>query len=75
MKRFILIAAAAATLAPAAFASSVGALSPVEESEIRAYAPNADLSNLTSAQISALLAAVHDGDGSGIGRAIYSILN
>lgn len=75
MKRFILIAAAAATLAPAAFASSFGALSAVDEAEIRAYAPNADLSNVTPAQAAALLSAVHDGEGSGISARIYSILN
>lgn len=50
-------------------------LTAIEEAEIRRYAPEADLSNLSSAQVGALSNALHSGDGFDIPAQIYSILN
>ncbi len=68
----------AATLAPAAFAFT-GApqlLSPVDEAEIRAIVPNADLSSLTLAQAAALASALYSTDSpSEAAQQIRAILN
>lgn len=50
-------------------------LTVIEQAEIRRYAPDADLSNLTSAQVGALSNALHSGEGFDIPTQIYSILN
>ena len=49
-------------------------LTAAEEYEIRQYAPDADLSGLTPAQIGALSSELHHGDGFDIGPRIRSIL-
>ncbi|MDQ2066952.1 hypothetical protein Q9295_11245 [Xinfangfangia sp. CPCC 101601] len=58
-----------------ACAPTAPGLSAVEQAEIRTYAPNADLSNLTPAQVGALSNALHSGDGFDIPAQIYAILN
>jgi len=49
-------------------------LTATEEYEIRQYVPDADLSDLTSAQVGALSSALHHGDGFDIAPRIRSIL-
>jgi hypothetical protein len=46
-----------------------------EMAEIRQYAPDADLNDLTPAQVGALSNALHSGDGLDIPYQIESILN
>lgn len=62
MKTFIATAAAVATLAGAAYAAgpSEGTLS-----QIRSYAPYADLSGLTNAEAQNILTIIHGGDSDG----------
>ncbi|GAB1361673.1 hypothetical protein MASR1M32_09090 [Rhodobacter sp.] len=50
-------------------------LTAIEQAEIRRYAPDADLTDLTPAQVGALSNALHSGDGFDIPGQIYSILN
>lgn len=75
MKRTVLFAAALSALAPAAFAYAPNQLTTAELAEAAQYAPNADLSNLTTAQVQAISNALTSGDGSGIGAYTYSVLN
>ncbi len=49
-------------------------LTAAEEYEIRQYVPNADLSDLTQAQVGALSNALHHGDGFDTAYRIRSIL-
>ncbi|MDQ2066953.1 hypothetical protein Q9295_11250 [Xinfangfangia sp. CPCC 101601] len=71
MKRIALFAAALTAFAPAAFAAG---LTATETFEVKQYAPNADLTNVTAAQANAITAAIASGDGN-IAAQIYSILN
>lgn len=64
----------AAPLLLAACVAPAPGLSPADRADVQRYAPNADLDNLTSAQVQALSAALHDGDGLSIGRDITAIL-
>ena len=75
MKKVIILAAALSALAPAAFAMNMGGLTPSQQSEAMRYAPNVDLSNLTSAQANLIANALNSGEGNGIGAYIYSIVN
>ena len=78
MKRTLIAALLAATVAPAAFAFT-GApqlLTPVDEAAIRAIVPNADLSNVTNEQAAALAAALYSNDRqSEAGQQIRAILH
>ncbi|WP_225026468.1 hypothetical protein [Xinfangfangia pollutisoli] len=74
MKRTALFALALSALAPAAFAYSPTALTDAQVFDVKRYVPNADLSNLTAAQVQAIGNVLNSGD-SGIGHSIYSILN
>jgi hypothetical protein len=58
----------AACLAPAP------GLSPADRADVLRYAPGADLDNLSQAQVNALSAALHDGDGLSIEADIRAIL-
>lgn len=49
-------------------------LTLAEEQDIRRYAPQADLSDLTPAQVGALSDALHHGDGLDLAYRIQSIL-
>ena len=75
MKLVAVTLAAFAAFAPAAFAMTDSGLTPAQEFEIRSLVPTADLSNLTSDQVSALADAIHHGDASDTGKMIRSILN
>lgn len=84
MKRLILAAAAAALLAPVAFTTAAFARTAAEEQllstiDLRAIQrmfPNADLSNLTRAQMGALSSALHSGDNTyEVDHEVRSILN
>jgi hypothetical protein len=76
MKTLILAALVAASTAPAAFANNSQLLSNTDIAEIKQIVPNADLSNLTSAQAAFLSAALNnDGPGDNVGGQIRSILN
>ena len=77
MKRFALAALVALSAAPAAFAMTGSQLlSNSDLAEIRQVVPNADLSNLTLAQASALSAALNsDERGNNTGGQIRAILN
>ncbi len=64
MKRITLIA----TIVFMAVTNTVSAMSSatsVNMSEIRGYAPNANLSSLTNAQIGSLMLIIHGGDSEG----------
>ena len=74
MTKFALALAALAAFASTASAMSMPGLSFAAESEIRSIVPNADLSNLTSAQVGALGSVLH-GEDSAKGAHIRSILN
>ncbi len=63
--KHILTLTATALLAGAGAAGAMSAPSNVEISEIRGYAPNADLSSLSSAQVAALQAIIHGNDSEG----------
>lgn len=73
MKAFALAAIALTAFTPAAFAMGNG-LTAGQEFEIRYQVPNADLSDLTDAQVLALVQTIHNGNSAGAGR-IRSILN
>lgn len=49
-------------------------LAPAERAEIRQYVPDADLTDLTPAQVGALSNALHSGDGFDIPAQLRSIL-
>ena len=49
-------------------------LTAAEEQDIRRYVPGADLSDLTPAQVGALSAELHHGDGFDTGPRLRSIL-
>lgn len=72
MKRIAIFAAALTAFAPAAFAATE--LTSAEVYELRQYAPSADVSNLTAAQVGAISNVLTSGD-TNIGAQIYSILN
>ena len=76
MKRIAIAALVATLVAPAAFATQFPQLLTNNDiSEIRAVAPNADLSNLTFDQAARLSAALHGGKGTHLGAEVRSILN
>ncbi|SPH25086.1 hypothetical protein DEA8626_04122 [Defluviimonas aquaemixtae] len=77
MTRLVVTAAAIAIFAPAAFALTPSQLlSDIDKAEIRKIVPNADLSNLTTAQPGALAAALYGSGSNGEKRAeVRSILN
>lgn len=72
MKRIAILAVALSAMAPAAFAATE--LTSAEVFELRRYAPSADVSDLTSAQVGAISNVLSSGD-TNIGSQIYSILN
>lgn len=74
MKHLILAALVAASAVPA-FATTAS-LSASDAAAIRGFAPNADLSNLTAAQVAALSSALYSSDRqSEAGQQIRAILN
>ncbi len=79
MKRLILAAVAAALMAPAAFARSAAdeqLLSTIDLRTIQRMFPDADLSNLTRAQMGALSSALNSSDNTyEADHEIRSILN
>lgn len=78
MKRLILTTVAIAALAPAAFAMTAHdqLLTKSDLAEIKRYVPDADLSNLTHAELVALANALDATDrGSAVGGNIRAILN
>ncbi|MGB7269503.1 MAG: hypothetical protein WBC90_08270 [Albidovulum sp.] len=78
MKRLILTTVAIAALAPAAFAMTAHdqLLTNGDLAEIKRYVPDADLSNLTYAELAALANALDAADrGSAVGGSIRAILN
>jgi hypothetical protein len=77
MKRFALTALVALSAAPAAVAMpSSQLLSNADRAEISRIVPDADLSNLSQAQASALSAALNsDGRDNSVGGQIRAILN
>jgi hypothetical protein len=74
MKKPFLSLTLLAALASCAHAQGASALTPIEEYELRLFVPNADLSDLTPAQVSALSSVLHDGDGLDTAYRIRSIL-
>ncbi len=75
MRTLVLVACAAAVVAPAAFAfPAQPLLSAVDRAEISRILPHADLSHLTAAQAGALSAALHSHDGKDVGMQIRAIL-
>ncbi len=75
MKR-ILTLTATALLAGAGAVSAMSVPSNVEISEIRGYAPNADLSGLSAGQVAALQAIIHGNDSEGrAGREVRNYLS
>lgn len=77
MKLAVLSTALFAALAPAAFASTEAGsgLTATQIYEIRSLVPNADLSNLTKAQVLALADALHHGETTDQVQRIRGILN
>lgn len=73
MTRIRILVLAAPLLLAACVAPAPG-LSPADRVDVQRYAPHADLDNLTPAQVQALSAALHGGDGLSIGRDITAIL-
>ena len=64
MKRIFTLTAAA-LIATAGAAAAMTEATSVNVQEIRGYAPNADVSALSNADINALLGIIHGGDGEG----------
>lgn len=54
-----------ATLALATLAGAAAAATPAQVNTIRQYAPNADVSALTSAEVASLLSYIHGGNTEG----------
>lgn len=74
MKHLILAALVAASAVPA-FATTAS-LSATDAAAVRGFVPNAELTNLTAAQVAALSAALYSSDRqSEAGQQIRSILN
>jgi hypothetical protein len=72
-----LIARALPLLAPVLLAACLApspGLTPADRADVLRYAPDADLDNLSPAQVNALSAALHDGDGLSIEADIRAIL-
>ncbi len=73
MKKFIFASAIAMTALTGAASAMV---SSAELATIRGYAPQADLSDLTNAEINSLLSIVHGGDTeSEVRNAVRAIVN
>ena len=60
MKKIVALAALATTVATGAFAMTG---SSADLAEIQRYAPTADVHSLSDAEVGALLAIIHGGDG------------
>lgn len=76
MKRILLSAALVLAAAGTASAmTSTTELTPNDRAAVLRYVPNADLSNLTSAQVAALSTTLYTGDNREVGGQIRAILN
>jgi len=74
MKRIVALTAVALMTTVGA-ASAMTTPSSVEISEIRGYAPNADLSRLTNAEVATLQAIIHGEDrGNHVGARVRNFL-
>ncbi|MBK6467056.1 MAG: hypothetical protein IPL38_20430 [Rhodobacter sp.] len=69
-----LLAASAGLAACTPVQAGRSGLTAAEQYDIRLYVPNADLTDLTPAQVSALSNVLHDGDGFDTSYRIRSIL-